>query len=63
MYCLDRAMQLHPGVELADVPRTCADATVIAIDALTALRESQSAHAELIRCVREHQDASREAPR
>lgn len=48
--CLDRALQLHPGVT-ADMPRNCADAVVVATDGLTALIETQAAHAELIRCV------------
>ena len=52
--CLDRALRVHPGLEIDAVPRTCSDATVIAIDALTALRESQAAHAELVLCVQSH---------
>lgn len=50
--CLDRLMTPHPGVDVGN-PRTCADAYIIAVDALTGLRASQQLHAELIACVRE----------
>lgn len=58
-------MQVHPGV-IADMPRsnaTCAQALVVASDALTALIESQAAHAELIRCVRQFEAEAKERNR
>lgn len=35
---------------------TCADAVVLAVDAMTALAGCQDVHAELVRCVREYQE-------
>jgi len=53
--CLDRAMQVHGGVQ-SEGARTCADAVILAVDALTALRQSQDAHAELVECIRRHNE-------
>ena len=59
--CLDRAMTLAGSVEIEDTPRTCKDVFVAAVDALTGLRQSREAHAELIKCVEDfNAEASKE---
>lgn len=53
--CLDRLLQACEGVEMVR-PESCADAVVLAGDALTALLACQDRHAELVRCVVEYQE-------
>ena len=53
--CLDRLLEACPGVETVR-PESCADAVVLAGDALTALLACQDRHAELVRCVVEYQE-------
>lgn len=50
--CLDRAMRTCEGVEPVPV-KTCADAVLIASDALGEVLLCQESHAALIRCVQE----------
>lgn len=55
--CLDRALKLAPleGVLKDPQPtRTCADAAVLAADALSVLRVERTLHAELIACFAQH---------
>ena len=48
--CLDRALQLCKGVDPMPI-KTCADAVLIASDALGEVVVCQESHAALIRCV------------
>jgi hypothetical protein len=48
--CLDRALLLCKGVDPMTI-KTCADAVLIASDALGEVLVCQEAHAALIRCV------------
>lgn len=55
--CLDRALSLAPleGALAKPTPtRTCADAAVLAADALSVLRLERTLHAELIACFAQH---------
>lgn len=53
LQCLDRAMQQCPGLAETSLT-TCADAVVLAVDAMTSLASCQDIHAELVRCVNEY---------
>lgn len=50
--CLDRALQVCKGVDPMPI-KTCADAVLIASDALGEVVVCQESHAALIRCVQE----------
>jgi hypothetical protein len=51
--CLDRALMTCAGIQAPPEIKTCADAVLIASDALGEVVVCQEAHRELIRCVDE----------